>query len=52
MNEDQADLLRLAGDYSFSEKVDDNQARKQISQAEQFLTLAEQLIGPIPPATL
>lgn len=40
--------LRYSGDYGPRHTVTFDQAREQISHAEQFLKLAEQLIGLIP----
>jgi len=40
--------LRNAGDYAPSRVVSAREARAQIDGAEEFLELAEQLIGPIP----
>jgi len=38
-----------AGDYGKARKVTPEEAAEQITHAEQFLELAEQLIGPLPP---
>lgn len=40
--------LRNAGDYNTHQTVTPAQARTQIDWAEQFLNLAERLIGPLP----
>jgi len=54
MTEDQLQLLkaeelRRQGDYSL-EAISKEAAQEQIARAEQFLRVAEQLIGPIPPS--
>lgn len=41
--------LRHTGDYGERHAVTFDQAREQVSRAEQFLELAERLIGPLPP---
>lgn len=41
--------VRHAGDYGKARKVTREEAAEQISHAEQFLELAERLIGPLPP---
>jgi uncharacterized protein (UPF0332 family) len=41
--------VRHAGDYGRGRSVTPEEAAAQIAHAEQFLSLAEQLIGPIPP---
>jgi uncharacterized protein (UPF0332 family) len=41
--------LRHTGDYGELHAVSFNQAREQLTHAEQFLELAERLIGPLPP---
>ena len=41
--------VRHAGDYGKARKVTPEEAAEQITHAEQFLELAEQLIGPLPP---
>jgi uncharacterized protein (UPF0332 family) len=41
--------LRHTGDYGERHAVSLDQAREQLSHAEQFLELAERLIGPLPP---
>lgn len=41
---------RHAGDYGKLKTVTPEEAQEQIARAEQFLELAERLIGPIPPA--
>jgi uncharacterized protein (UPF0332 family) len=42
--------LRHTGDYGERHAVTFDQAQEQVSHAEQFLELAERLIGPLPPA--
>lgn len=42
--------VRHAGDYGKARKVSPEEAAEQITRAEQFLQLAERLIGPLPPA--
>ncbi|MGH7964372.1 MAG: HEPN domain-containing protein [Candidatus Binatia bacterium] len=42
--------VRHAGDYGKARKVTSEEAAEQITHAEQFLELAERLIGPLPPA--
>jgi len=39
--------LRLAGDYDPSDAVTPQQAQDQINHAEQFLDVAEKVIGPL-----
>lgn len=46
----EAQELRHRGDYGESRTVTPEQAHEQIVRAEQFLELAERLIGPIPSA--
>jgi len=41
--------VRHAGDYGKARKVSPEEAAEQITRAEQFLQLAERLIGPLPP---
>ena len=41
--------LRNAGDYGEMNAVTANQAADSIAQAEEFLELAQNLIGPLPP---
>ena len=41
--------LRNAGDYGEINAVTANQAADSIAQAEEFLELAQNLIGPVPP---
>ena len=41
--------VRHAGDYDNVQAVTAEEAAEQITRAEQFLALAFQLIGPIPP---
>jgi uncharacterized protein (UPF0332 family) len=41
---------RIIGDYSSVSNLTDTQAATIISQAEEFLTLAEQMLGAQPPA--
>jgi uncharacterized protein (UPF0332 family) len=41
--------LRHAGDHGPRERVTRDQAAEQISRAEHFLRVAQQLIGPLPP---
>jgi uncharacterized protein (UPF0332 family) len=41
--------VRHAGDYGKARKVTPEETAEQITHAEQFLELAEQLIGPLPP---
>ena len=45
----EAQQVRHTGDYSYLHAVTLDQARMQISHAEQFLELAEQMLGPLPP---
>ena len=45
----EAQQVRQTGDYSFLHAVTLEQARTQIARAEQFLDLAQRLLGPIPP---
>jgi len=40
--------LRHTGDYGERHAVTFDQAQEQVSRAEQFLELAERLIGPLP----
>ncbi len=40
---------RIVGDYDAGPGLSQHQAVEQIERAEQFLELAERLIGPIPP---
>jgi uncharacterized protein (UPF0332 family) len=40
--------VRHAGDYGRGRSVTPEEAAEQIAHAEQFLALAERLIGPIP----
>ena len=40
---------RNAGDYDIRPGISESEAAKQITRAEQFLQLAERLIGPLPP---
>lgn len=42
--------VRHAGDYGKARKVTPEEAAEQITRAEQFLELAERLIGPLPSA--
>lgn len=44
----EAQELRHSGDYGSRSAVNYDQAKEQIDRAEQFLSLAERLIGPIP----
>ncbi|KAF0215600.1 MAG: HEPN domain-containing [Geobacteraceae bacterium] len=44
----EAQELRHSGDYGARSAVNHEQATEQIKRAEQFLSLAERLIGPIP----
>lgn len=44
----EAQGLRHSGDYGARSTVDYEQAWEQIARAEQFLHLAERLIGPLP----
>jgi len=46
-----AQRIRQTGDYEARDDVTPVQARMQIDQAQQFIELAERLIGPPPPAT-
>lgn len=46
----EAQDLRNAGDYGQLNAVTIDQAAEQITRAEQFLQLAESLIGTLPPA--
>ena len=39
---------RMIGDYRVKEKVNREKSAEQIGHAEQFLEIAEKLIGPIP----
>ncbi len=41
--------LRHTGDYGERHAVTFDQAQEQVGHAEQFLELAERLIGPLPP---
>jgi uncharacterized protein (UPF0332 family) len=43
--------LRHSGDYGPPHAVTLEQAREQIAHAEAFLSLAERLIGPLPPSS-
>jgi uncharacterized protein (UPF0332 family) len=43
-----AEEIRLKADYT-AESVSPEEAEEQIAHAEEFLELAERLIGPIPP---
>jgi uncharacterized protein len=43
--------LRHSGDYGPLHTVRLDQAREQITRAEAFLSLAESLMGPLPPST-
>ena len=45
----EAQQVRHTGDYSYLYVVTLDQARMQISHAERFLELAEQMLGPLPP---
>jgi uncharacterized protein (UPF0332 family) len=47
----EAQDLRHSGDYGPPHAVTLDQAREQIAHAEEFLALAERLIGPLPPDT-
>jgi len=47
----EAQELRHSCDYDVNCGVTLEQAQQQIKRAEDFLKLAEQLIGPIPPTT-
>ena len=40
--------VRHTGDYGKSKKVTPEEAAEQISRAEEFLRVAEQVIGPLP----
>jgi uncharacterized protein (UPF0332 family) len=42
--------VRHAGDYGKARKVTLEEAEEQLARAEQFLELAERLIGPLSPA--
>ncbi len=42
--------VRHAGDYGRAKRVTPEEATEQLTRAEQFLELAERLIGPLPPA--
>jgi hypothetical protein len=42
-----AENSRKVGDYEWSVSLDKAAAQTQISRAEQFLQLAERLVGPI-----
>jgi uncharacterized protein len=44
----EAQELRHSGDYGSRSTVNYDQAKEQIDRAEQFLSLAERLIGPMP----
>jgi uncharacterized protein (UPF0332 family) len=44
--------LRHTGDYGERHAVTFDQAREQVGHAEQFLELAERLIGPLPPTEI
>jgi uncharacterized protein (UPF0332 family) len=43
--------LRHSGDYDPLHTVRLDQAQEQITRAEAFLSLAESLMGPLPPST-
>ena len=43
--------VRHAGDYGKGKRVSAEQAEKQIAHAQQFIELAQRLIGPLPPET-
>jgi hypothetical protein len=43
--------LRHSGDYGPPHAVTPDQTREQIAHAEAFLSLAERLIGPLPPSS-
>ena len=42
---------RNVGDYQIGPSLTDAQATEQLARAEQFVALAERLLGSIPPAT-
>ena len=42
--------VRVAGDYAIKSGITTTQAGEMIKQAEEFIDLAERLIGPLPPA--
>lgn len=44
-----AQQLRNAGDYGQLDAINIEQAQEQITRAEEFLKLAENLIGTLPP---
>ncbi len=46
----EAQDLRHSGDYGPPHAVTLDQAREQVARGERFLTLAERLIGPLPPS--
>ena len=45
----EAEKMRHAADYSHDTEVTSEQAQAQIAHAQEFLDLAERLIGPLPP---
>ncbi|MDQ6834152.1 MAG: HEPN domain-containing protein [Chloroflexota bacterium] len=45
-----AEDLRITSDYGREEKVTTEQAEVQIAHAEEFLEVAERMIGPLPSA--
>ena len=47
----EAEKLRHQADYGLPDDMTLEQAQQQIAHAEQFLELAERLIGPLPPST-
>lgn len=44
-----AEKLRITSDYGREERVTAEQAQEQITHAEEFLEVAERVIGPLPP---
>ncbi len=44
-----AEELRITSDYGREERVTAEQAQEQITHAEEFLEVAERVIGPLPP---
>jgi uncharacterized protein (UPF0332 family) len=46
----EAQQVRQTGDYSILHRVTSEQAKTQITRAERFMQLAEQMLGPLPHA--
>ncbi len=44
-----AEKLRITSDYNHQQIVTTEQAKEQIAHAEEFLEVAERVIGPLPP---